>query len=650
MRLPLLLSTALILTSTFSATSPAWSDEVAIPLRGSASGFTPPADETPVAFSFSPVASAEPGDPQVSDPITVDGVDVPVMASVTGDGDPALRVNDGPLENDVLVGNGDLVEVSLVTDPGVFSTSYTATLTIGTFASEFTVTTRDANTVPDASFVAFMVSLDVDPNAQATSNIQTISGLEAVSQVSISGGISSQFQVRNTSNAVVAAWGSTPATVPVGGSVQVRANASATFGAVSTTMLTVGGVSRTYDITTRAANTLPAPFSFASLTDRPASTLVESAPVTIIGLEAPAPISISGAGSPAYSVDGGSTWTSTSGTLVPEGIVMVRLTTSSSYATTQTATLTIGGRSGTFSATTVSLSTTACYEPGNVGLVGQPHWVGCEGMLIADNAMLRGAASTWASGNGTFQITGPDAQIYTFANSAQNVFTGQVTTMADLFRETPFNGDITYWDTSRVTNMARMFDGATQFNQAIGPWNTANVTSMTRMFAGATSFQQNLAGFNTANVTTMSLMFDGAISFDRPIGNWITSNVTTMRGMFFGSASFNRDISLWDTGSVTDMAGMFYGATAFNQIVGDWNTSSVTDMESMFRNATAFDRWLGGWDVSTVTNMTYMFDGATTFNRDLQYWCVSAIPSLPLNFDRNATAWVLPKPNWGTCP
>jgi hypothetical protein len=48
--------------------------------------------------------------------------------------------------------------------------------------------------------------------------------------------------------------------------------------------------------------------------------------------------------------------------------------------------------------------------------------------------------------------------------------------------------------------------------------------------------------------------------------------------------------------------------------------------------------------------MIQMFRNATLFNQDLSSWCVTLIPTLPFTFDTGATAWVLPKPAWGTCP
>ena len=45
-----------------------------------------------------------------------------------------------------------------------------------------------------------------------------------------------------------------------------------------------------------------------------------------------------------------------------------------------------------------------------------------------------------------------------------------------IFQGTSFNGDISSWDTSNVTDMKGMFSGATAFNQDIGSWDTSNVT------------------------------------------------------------------------------------------------------------------------------------------------------------------------------
>ena len=51
-----------------------------------------------------------------------------------------------------------------------------------------------------------------------------------------------------------------------------------------------------------------------------------------------------------------------------------------------------------------------------------------------------------------------------------------------LVGKSTFDGDISKWDTGKVTNMYYMFYIASAFNQDIGSWNTAQVTTMKFMF------------------------------------------------------------------------------------------------------------------------------------------------------------------------
>jgi hypothetical protein len=80
-----------------------------------------------------------------------------------------------------------------------------------------------------------------------------------------------------------------------------------------------------------------------------------------------------------------------------------------------------------------------CYNAANAQTVGQAGWTGCEGMyIVRDKAELVAAITAGAP----FRITfgGTD---YTFANSANNIFTGQVTDMSELFnRASTFNDNI----------------------------------------------------------------------------------------------------------------------------------------------------------------------------------------------------------------
>jgi surface protein len=173
-----------------------------------------------------------------------------------------------------------------------------------------------------------------------------------------------------------------------------------------------------------------------------------------------------------------------------------------------------------------------------------------------------------------------------------------------------FNQDISYWDTSSVTNMAGMFDSAYAFNQPIGNWNTSSVTNMDYMFDSAYAFNQPIDNWNTSSVTNMDYMFQFADSFNQPIGNWDTSSVTNMTSMFQIAFSFNQPIGNWDTSSVTNMTSMFEFAYSFNQPIGNWNTSSVTNMDYMFYNAYNFNN--GEPSGGTTSPMNWIFNTIPT--------------------------------------
>lgn len=160
----------------------------------------------------------------------------------------------------------------------------------------------------------------------------------------------------------------------------------------------------------------------------------------------------------------------------------------------------------------------------------------------------------------------------------------------------------------------------------------------------------SVSSWDTSNLTDMSYMFQGATGLNQPIGSWDTSAVTTMRAMFSGIAAFNQDISAWDTSSVTTMREMFSGATAFNQPLNSWDTSSVDNMFGTFSGASAFDQPLADWSTGAVTDMAFMFSNATVFDQDISLWCVYQILSEPSSFNTSGVLTPAYFPVWGECP
>jgi len=49
-------------------------------------------------------------------------------------------------------------------------------------------------------------------------------------------------------------------------------------------------------------------------------------------------------------------------------------------------------------------------------------------------------------------------------------------------------GNISYWDTSQVRDMSRLFEGVQDFNEPLDRWDTSRVLNMSGMFSEAVSF------------------------------------------------------------------------------------------------------------------------------------------------------------------
>ena len=96
----------------------------------------------------------------------------------------------------------------------------------------------------------------------------------------------------------------------------------------------------------------------------------------------------------------------------------------------------------------------------------------CPNATVGETADIGGVTYT-AVNNSTIA-----AQI---ANGNGNLCTTLVNDMNYLLFNTSFNEDISFWDTSNVTNMEAMFRGAS-FNRNISNWDTSSVTNMKNLF------------------------------------------------------------------------------------------------------------------------------------------------------------------------
>jgi len=145
-----------------------------------------------------------------------------------------------------------------------------------------------ADTIPDP--FTFLDQTNVPLSTTITSVPITVSGIDARSPVSVSGGKYSRNggSLRRKNGYVYN-----------GDSVRVQRTSSANYSTTTNVVLSIGGVSDTFSVTTLApTDTTPDPFSFTDQTGVALNTQVTSNAITVSGINAPATISVSGGSIP----------------------------------------------------------------------------------------------------------------------------------------------------------------------------------------------------------------------------------------------------------------------------------------------------------------------------------------------------------------
>ena len=194
-----------------------------------------------------------------------------------------------------------------------------------------------ADTTPNA--ISLAASTNVEPNTLVTSAPVTISGINTTSPVSIVGG---EYSISG------GAFTANPGTITNGQTLTVRITASDKTNTPKEAVVTVGGVSAKFAVTT-AADVTPEAFTFAPKNDAQLNAEYTSDAITVGGIDVAVAVSVTGG---LYSINGGA-FTAAAGTVSPGQTITVKTTAAAKTETAQEAVLTIGGVSGTFSVTTI---------------------------------------------------------------------------------------------------------------------------------------------------------------------------------------------------------------------------------------------------------------------------------------------------------
>lgn len=317
-------------------------------------------DVTPDAFSFGSVTGANPATVTLgANSATVAGVDADADVTAVPSGGLSYRVStdDGVTFGSWLTGTsnvnlGHVIEAR-VTSSSSFTTLVTGTLTLNGVAGTLQVTTRAADTTPNA--FSFGTATGVDISTVTVSGTRaTISGVDGSVDISAvpSGGLS--YRVSTDGGTTFGSWLTGTSNVQLGAVIEARVTSSGSYATLVTGTLTVGGVAGTFAVTTKASAVTPDNFTFESVVNvTPGAIVASPTTVTVSGVTPGVDIPIEASDGLSYrvSTDDGVTfgsWVETDGNVRLGYQVQVRLQASEALYTTTVGTLTIGGVDGTF--------------------------------------------------------------------------------------------------------------------------------------------------------------------------------------------------------------------------------------------------------------------------------------------------------------
>jgi hypothetical protein len=254
----------------------------------------------------------------------------------------------------------------------------------------------------------------------------------------------------------------------------------------------------------------PPTVQFNSLVGQPTSTVVSSATIVVTGFAGTPAISISGSGTPKFSI-AGAAFSNTTTTITSGQTLQLQLTSSATGNTTYTATLTIGSTTTTWSVTTASKIVLYANGANSAANFGAAYGGGRAGA----DAYCQAAQPGGLTCNGT---------IHAFVSFTGDTIAGFPTNYG-----TP-SGIPIYWynrgtSTANVlihTTWAGLFTGGIYYSDSVG------LGSATALWTGSTYI--GALSYNCAGWTTNSSGGYGEYGYDATDGTWLDYGTATCNG------------------------------------------------------------------------------------------------------------------------
>ncbi len=237
-------------------------------------------DNTPDPFFFNNVNNLNIGIATTSNSITISGLEPDFTSyAFISSGIGSFSVNGSVGVTTADVENGDEIFLETLSSE-YYSTPQATSITVGTYTTTFTVTTRPPDITVDQFF--FNNLFDVPINQDQVSISTSLTGADNNIPLPVS--ISSPGELKINSEDYIV--GSTETFNGDTLTIKIPASAIIEFDNTYTTQVTVSGVSTTFSVTTRPRplKTFPNQFNFNDILNADPNKIIESSVVTLTGM------------------------------------------------------------------------------------------------------------------------------------------------------------------------------------------------------------------------------------------------------------------------------------------------------------------------------------------------------------------------------
>ena len=197
--------------------------------------------------------------------------------------------------------------------------------------------------------------------------------------------------------------------------------------------------------------------------------------------------------------------------------------------------------------------------------------------------------------------------------------TANETSMVGLFAYTPASTtlDLSMMNTSKVTDMSRMFSDCKAEIKNIDGWDISKLTNANYMFCNFTNNNKylDLSVLDFSNVTKVDNMFEGCNVDNVDIRN-LNLNLAKLSSLPFKSVKGTvLDLSNYDITGLKRTYGLGYFCDCSTIDLTNWKTTEVTDMGSTFYYCSSLEKIImPDWDMTNVTKTSSFFYNCSKLN------------------------------------